>query len=169
VPSKSQSRARRADAVPDPAGPTKEEVERAVAIHDYRIDDAAGYIIRRAHQRATACFQEIFKGVDVTPRQQGVILTLQRHGELSQNLLGRMTSMDPANIKGVISRLITAGLVERFANDADRRLGMLRLTPAGQALALDLLPRAHDVGEAILAPIPEEERARFIELLRLIG
>lgn len=159
----------RAEAAPEPAAPAQEEIDRAIAAHDYRIDDAAGYIIRRAHQRATACFHEIFKGVDVTPRQQGVLLTLQRHGDLSQNLLGRMTSMDPANIKGVVSRLITAGLVERFANDADRRLGMLRLTPTGQALALELLPRAHDVGEAILAPIPEEERPRFIELLRMIG
>lgn len=159
----------RAPAPPDPAGPTRQEIEAALAAHDYRIDDAAGYIIRRAHQRATACFQEVFKAVDVTPRQQGVLLTLLRHGELSQNLLGRMTSMDPANIKGVISRLIEAGYVERFANEADRRLGMLRLTGPGATLALALLPRAHEVGEAILAPIPEEERARFIELLRMIG
>ena len=124
---KTQSRARPAEA----SGPTRQEIDAALAGHDYRIDDAAGYIIRRAHQRATACFHEVFKGVDVTPRQQGVLLTLLRHGELSQNLLGRMTSMDPANIKGVISRLIAAGHVERFANEADRRLGMLRLTGPG--------------------------------------
>ena len=96
-------------------------------------------------------------------------MTLLRHGELSQNLLGRLTSMDPANIKGVASRLMIAGLVERFASDADRRLGMLRLTPRGTRLALEILDAGHRVSAAILAPIPEGERTRFLQLLRAIG
>ncbi|WP_207482034.1 MarR family winged helix-turn-helix transcriptional regulator [Arenibaculum pallidiluteum] len=135
----------------------------------YRVTEQVGYLLRRAHQRASALFQEHFSGIDLTPTQFAALSVLVDEGELSQNLLGRVTAMDPATIQGVVMRLRDRGLVERVADHTDRRRFMVRPTAAGRAIATGAIAEARAVTAATLAPLKPAERKTFLALLRRLG
>ena len=106
----------------------------------YKLEDQVGYILRKAHQRATAIFQSTMPDAQITPTQFTALVRLREEGEISQNHLGRLTAMDPATIQGVIRRLRERDLVEMRADPVDRRRRLLRLSLAGKALIESLIP-----------------------------
>src|SRR5690606_1127857 len=99
---------------------------------DCSLDDQVAHLLRRAHQRASAISGEALEGEGVTPTQYFIMSRLGEIGTVSQNQLGRMTSMDPATTQGVIRRLRARGLVDCSANPSDRRRVMLSLTADGE-------------------------------------
>lgn len=101
----------------------------------------------------------------LTATQWSVLVTLLQQGSLSQNQLGRFTSMDPATTQGVIVRLAERELVERRPDLRDRRRTCVTLTAQGQALVLRLLPNAAETHARVLSPLSPEERAQFLDLL----
>jgi len=135
----------------------------------YRLEAQVGYLLRRAHQRATAIFLAAFGDTQITPTQWAALVKLRDAGALSQNHLGRLTAMDPATTQGVIRRLARRGLIERRADDADRRRTVLTLSSEGRRLVAGLSARGHRVSETILAPLDARERRRLLELLRRLG
>jgi DNA-binding MarR family transcriptional regulator len=90
-------------------------------------------------------------------------------GQVSQNQLGRLTAMDAATMQGVIKRLFARKLIERRPDADDRRRLMLRLTPAGKALAEATIPLGQDITDRTLAPLSASERAVFLSLLRRLA
>ncbi len=134
---------------------------------DYSLDGQIGFVLRRAHQRATAIFQEHFS--DLTPTQWAVLSKLHEGGPLSQNLLGRMTAMDAATMQGVVRRLMERGLVSRDSDPNDRRRLTLCLTEAGRETVLSSTDKAFAVSRETLSPLNPRERATLLRLLsRLI-
>ena len=91
-------------------------------------------MIRRAHQRATFYFQQVMNGHDLTPTQHAALATLLKHGELSQNHLGRLTAMDPSTISIVVRKLLKNGLIERHGSKKDQRLAIIKLTDQARAI-----------------------------------
>jgi DNA-binding MarR family transcriptional regulator len=135
----------------------------------YRLEDQAGHLLRRAHQRHTALFQEIMGTLDLTPTQFAALARIREFGETTQNLLGRQTAMDPATIQGVVQRLVARGFVERRPDPADRRVMVLSLTVAGTRIAREAIARAREITHATLEPLAPAERAVFVELLRKLS
>jgi DNA-binding MarR family transcriptional regulator len=158
---------------PSPRRP-KPSLSRAEALAAYR---ASGYdlashpahMIRRAHQRATFYFQQVMNGKDLTPTQQAALATLLKHGELSQNHLGRLTAMDPSTISLVVRKLLANGLIERRGSRNDQRLAMLRLTDAGVRYSIDCLAESMEVARRVLAPLTPSEQRTLLDLLHKIG
>lgn len=139
---------------------------RGLSTGDYALEDQIGYVLRKAHQRATAVFLARFGEPELTPTQWAALVKLSDTGGASQNQLGRMTAMDPATIQGVVRRLEERQLIERASDPEDRRRSMLKLTPSGDALVDRLRGEAHAVSRAILEPLSGDERQM---LLRLLG
>lgn len=135
----------------------------------YRLEDQAGHLLRRAHQRHAALFQDIMGTIDLTPTQFAALARIRELGETTQNHLGRLTAMDPATIQGVVQRLEARGLVERRPDPADRRVMVLSLTGAGDRLARDAIMRARDITRATLDPLAPAERDLFVALLRKLS
>lgn len=135
----------------------------------YRVEQQIGHLIRRAHQRASAIFQETLDDPNLTPMQFAALQRLVKDGAMSQNHLGRLTAMDPATIQGVIRRLEERGLVSRAADRTDRRRTILTATEAGQDLAQRLIPSAQSVSAKTLAPLTPEERDVLVKLLERLG
>ena len=79
----------------------------------YRVEQQIGHLLRRAHQRASAIFQETLDDKALTPMQFAALMRLHDDGSMSQNHLGRLAAMDPATVQGVIRRLQERGLVSR--------------------------------------------------------
>ena len=136
---------------------------------DYDLGEQVGYLLRRAHQRATAIFQAEMAGEPVTTTQWAALARLAEHGALSQNHLGRLTAMDPATIQGVVQRLARRGLVEQRRDPDDRRRSQLVPTAEGRALVARLTAAARRVSEATLEPLNARERSQLLDLLRRVG
>ena len=131
----------------------------------YVLEDQIGHLLRRAHQRASAIFQE-HMAEDLTPQQYAALIKVGDFGSVSQNRLGRAVAMDPATSQGVVQRLIAKHLIERNDDPNDRRRSLLSLTPRGEALAGSLIPLGRKISAETLAPLSQDERAMFLKLLK---
>lgn len=134
----------------------------------YVLDEQVGFILRKAGQRHAGLFLERF-GDTLTATQWASMVKLHEKGPLSQNLLGRLTAMDVATIKGVIDRLTKRGLTEIRADATDGRRRLIGLTAKGRELVESALPLAFDVTEATLAPLDAGERETFLGLLKRLS
>ncbi len=104
-------------------------------------------------------------GADTTPTQWAALAKLHEVGATSQNLLGRMTAMDVATIKGVVDRLMKRGLLRSTADDSDARRRLLTLSGEGRAFVEGNFPAAHAITQDTLAPLTDRERLAFAALL----
>jgi DNA-binding MarR family transcriptional regulator len=125
----------------------------------YSVDLQAGFLLRKAHQRHTALFQEAMAPLDLTPTQFTALVKVVEHGRVTQNHLGRLAAMDPATVQGVVRRLVERGLLARGPDPADRRSAVLSATPAGVNLAARAVPVARQITDATLAPFAPAERS----------
>ena len=130
----------------------------------YVLDEQIGFILRQVSQRHASIFARDI-GIDLTPTQWAALAKLQETGPCSQNLLGRLTAMDVATIKGVIDRLSARGLTETSPDPEDGRRLLVSLTRAGQQLAEKAAPNALAISRETLAPLDAREREVLVELL----
>src|ERR1700754_4900963 len=86
----------------------------------YLLDEQIGFILRQVSQRHAAIFARDI-GIEMTPTQWAALARLLETGPCSQTLLGRLTAMDVATIKGVIDRLTARGLTETSPDPEDGR------------------------------------------------
>jgi DNA-binding MarR family transcriptional regulator len=130
----------------------------------YILDEQIGFILRQVWQRhATIFAREI--GINLTSAQWAALAKLTETGPCSQNLLGRLTAMDVATIKGVIDRLTARGLTETGPDPDDGRRLLVSLTRAGQQLAEKAAPAALAITRETLAPLDAKERETLMVLL----
>jgi MarR family transcriptional regulator, lower aerobic nicotinate degradation pathway regulator len=148
---------------------SREEALAAFKASGYELAKHPAHMIRRAHQRATFYFQQVMAGHDLTPTQHAAIATLLKHGELSQNHLGRLTAMDPSTISIVVRKLLKDGLIERRGSKKDQRLAIIKLTDKGTRYSIDRLADSLEVARRVLAPLSAEERETLMALLHKIG
>ena len=134
----------------------------------YRLEAQIGHLLRRAHQRHVAIFIAEMGEGGPTPTQFAALVKLGESKELSQNHLGRLTGMDPATTKGVVTRLIERGLIERAQDPIDQRRVRLRLSGEGRAFVARLIDRARSATAATLAPLSPSEQRRLVSLLRKV-
>jgi MarR family transcriptional repressor of emrRAB len=77
-------------------------------------------------------------------------------------------SQSPANMTRVADGLHERGLITRVASEEDRRRTILRITPAGEALALALLPQMTAQTRALFEPTSAAERQALLLKLRAL-
>ncbi len=130
----------------------------------YILEAQVGFLLRQVSQRHGTIFASKI-GDDVTPTQWATITKLAEKGPCSQNLLGRLTAMDVATIKGVVDRLCKRGLTMTRSDPNDGRRLIVMLTQEGQRLAQALVPNAEAITEETLQPLTANERDQLMHLL----
>lgn len=135
----------------------------------YRLDDQIGFLLRRAYQRASANLIGRIGEHDLTAPQFATLARLRELGQVSQNLLGRLVVMEPANIRDVVRRLGKRGLLRVRPDVNDGRQLLVSLTPRGRALVGKLIPRELDSTAETLEPLTAGERATLCKLLRRLA
>lgn len=131
----------------------------------YVLEDQVGHLLRRAHQRASAIFQEIMED-GLTPQQYAALVKIRDFGKVSQNRLGRAVAMDPATSQGVTQRLLAKKLVRRESDPDDKRRTLVSLTSEGESMLRRLVPLGERITEETLAPLSATERRQFLALLK---
>jgi MarR family transcriptional regulator, lower aerobic nicotinate degradation pathway regulator len=130
------------------------------------LDNLPGYYIRRLQQIAVAIFLDESRELGITPVQYATLQAISDSPGIDQRTLAGRIGFDTSTIGGVIDRLDARGLVIRGASDTDRRVRLLSLTPAGAALTKAVIPAMLRAQERILAPLPSNDRVKFMKMLR---
>jgi DNA-binding MarR family transcriptional regulator len=133
------------------------------------LDNQVGFLLRRAYQRASANLVDAISAFELTAPQFAVLSRLHERGAVSQNLLGRLVAMEPANIRDVVHRLRTRALVSTKSHPTDGRLIVVGLTPAGLALVKQLLSIEAECTARTLAPLHPREQRQLYDFLRRIA
>ncbi|MGV6872192.1 MarR family winged helix-turn-helix transcriptional regulator [Pseudochelatococcus sp. B33] len=131
----------------------------------YILDDQVGFILRQVAQRHGAIFASRMTD-DLTTTQWAVVAKLAEIGPCSQNLLGRLTAMDAATVKGVVDRLVRRGLARTQPSPEDGRRLLILLTEQGEEVYARATGKAFEISEETLAPLSPIERDLFIAMLR---
>jgi|SRR3984893_2917966 len=135
----------------------------------YRLEDQVGFLLRRAYQRASSNLIERIGPYDLTTPQFATLARLYERGALSQNLLGRLVAMEPANIRDVVQRLKKRRLVSTGRDPGDARLILVGLTSTGISLIQDLLPIEMECTARTLAGFNANEKKVLYELLNRLS
>jgi DNA-binding MarR family transcriptional regulator len=78
---------------------------------------------------------------DLNPAQAHLLLSLEPGRAEGMGLLAEALACDASYVTGIVDRLGARGLVERLPNPEDRRVKLIRLTAAGEALRTALFER----------------------------
>lgn len=107
----------------------------------------------------------------VTESQFNVLMLLAHQAPPEgavQVQLGRMLVVNRSNVTGLIDRMEAAGWVERTHDPADRRVKLVRLTPAGRALVekaeKDYMARV----TRVLGVLTKAEQAQLCRMLEKV-
>jgi DNA-binding MarR family transcriptional regulator len=106
--------------------------------------------------------------LSLTIPQLKSLFYISRHGKVNPSGLASGIRVTPANVTGIVDRLVEQGLLTRTPDPDDRRISWLTVTDKGKILISDLREgRAKEMHE-ILDKLTEEELlivARGFELL----
>ncbi len=94
--------------------------------------------IRKLVRAVSLDAQKMSKRFGLTGPQSGVLRNLVNNGSMSSADLSRMMFVTPSNITGIIDRLEKKDLVKRVKKEGDRRVALIALTEAGEALSKSL-------------------------------
>jgi len=128
--------------------------------------DRPGFLVRRLHQIHVAMFHEECGNFSITPVQFGLLTILDGKSPLDQVTLAAEIGIDRTNVADVVARLESRGLVERRANQSDRRTRLVSITDDGRAFRQQVHGCMEIAQERFLAPLREEDRRLFMRLLR---
>jgi DNA-binding MarR family transcriptional regulator len=122
-----------------------------------------GHLIRRVHQISTAYFGE--ECGDLTAVQYAALVAIGSHPGIDATRLSEVIYFDRSTIGDVLDRMEGKGWIVRESTANDRRLKLLRLSPAGQDVLQRVEPGIRRVQERLLAPLTSAEEKTLIRLL----
>lgn len=131
----------------------------------YDLDNQIHHLLRVAYQRANANMLAYFSEHNITPMQFAALVRLLENDKLSQNHLGRLIAMEPANTHVLVRNLKKNKLVITERDAADRRLILYRLSEKGKKLVKKLIPIAKKSSTVTLSPLKATEQKNLMGLL----
>src|SRR5262249_30287721 len=126
-----------------------------------------GHLIRRALQALNLVWSEEVSR-SVTSPQFAVLNALLREPGLDQQTLGSRVALDRSTVAEVVARLTDRNLVRWRRDAADSRRKAIELTPEGESLLQELIPRTHRMTRRLVRALRPEEEEELLRLLTLM-
>jgi DNA-binding MarR family transcriptional regulator len=120
----------------------------------------------RAYNFMEARISADLRGADLTLARFHVLVALAKHGPMSQQKLADHLLVTKGNVVGLIDKLSARGFVERQSSATDRRVNLLRVTPAGRRMVDRTLPRQMQLIASLMQPLKPREAASLKTLLK---
>jgi DNA-binding MarR family transcriptional regulator len=124
-----------------------------------------GYLFRRMQQIAVAIFVEECKAFDLTPVQYAALVAIRTHPGIDATRLSAVIAFDRSTLGSVIERLQAKAYVARKPSPDDKRIKLLYLTKAGEALLRDIMPSVDRAQARMLQPLKAGDRKILLALL----
>ena len=102
---------------------------------------------------------------DITIAQWRVLAQLAEHKKLYSKDIGAVTSMDKSKVSRAVKVLETKKLIQRQIDKVDQRAAYLSLTKHGQALYLQIAPKALQWEQQLLSSLQANERKHLMNIL----
>jgi len=130
------------------------------------IDDLLLYRLGRLSSTAGAMVVRLCEGgYGITRREWAVVAHLYENGSLPPSVLAERMHRDRARTSRTLTALGKKQLVMRTVTPGDRRGARVELTPAGQQLYEDLMPRIQDINGQVLSALQGDEVVQFDDVL----
>jgi DNA-binding MarR family transcriptional regulator len=126
-------------------------------------------LLRRAWYGLNQAFRRRVAHLGLTPDRFTALRTLLEHEGISQRQLTTLMSSDPNTVASLLERMEKAGLIERKAQEQDRRANRVRVTPSGKAKYEKARAIAVALQKEILGVLPADEREKFLANLHKIA
>lgn len=91
--------------------------------------------------------------------QLHILNLVEGHGEMAMSRLAEMLDVSLSNATGLIDRVVERGFVERFRVSSDRRVVMVRLTPAGRQTLAEVEALREETLRPVLDGLGDEQLA----------
>lgn len=130
-----------------------------------QLDHSFGFILNHAGRRMTQLLSLHFQPYDMTTEQWVVLHRLACEDGISQKMLAIRAEKDQTNITRILDQLERKGLVERRANENDRRSFLTFITDQGRAMNDILSPIEQQLITTLLSGFTEEQATQLRELL----
>ncbi|WCT73093.1 MarR family transcriptional regulator [Sphingomonas naphthae] len=128
-----------------------------------------GFLIRRLHQIHLALFTEECTEIGITTVQYSVLTALDQLGAVEQIVLARAIGLDRTNTADVVARLERRGYCSREVSATDKRMKIVAITAAGQALLEQAEQGAARAHSRTLEALSAREQEQFLAMmLRLV-
>jgi DNA-binding MarR family transcriptional regulator len=124
-----------------------------------------GYLFRRMQQIAVAIFVEECKAYDLTPVQYAALVAIRTHPGIDATRLSAVIAFDRSTLGNVIERLQSKAWVERRPSRDDKRIKLLYLTKAGEALLRAIMPSVDRAQARMLVSLKPKDRKTLLALM----
>ncbi len=126
------------------------------------------HLLHRAGQCAADIFAAEMAGLDLTPRQFAVLLTVSMNEGLSQTDLVVLTGIDRSTLADIVRRMLKKGLLQRRRTREDARAYAVKLTDEGLRILAAARPKVEAVDARILLALSGEQRSTLLSDLKAI-
>ena len=127
-----------------------------------RLRAVIGKLSRRLRPTPTAV------AAGMTPTRISVLLTVVRAGSIRLSDLAAAEAINPTQLSRSIAQLVEGGLVQRAADEGDRRAAWVKPTPAGKRLAERIRRERTDALNVALEGLSAAERERIVAALEAL-
>lgn len=124
-------------------------------------------VIKQIHDELEKNANNMLRPQGLTMAQVGVLLALNDSPEHQYSLkeLEQFLHVAQSTAAGIVARLEQKGLIEGFGSPEDRRIKLVRITPAGMECCRNAEESMEQTEEALLSGLTETERSIFNSLL----
>ena len=129
-----------------------------------------GRLIKQIHDEIQKTVNNALRSQDMTLAQLEALLELDQapENQLSLKELERRLHIAQSTTAGIIMRLEQKGFVEGFGDSSDRRIKLVRLTPAGADCLILAQGSRTEIEGKLLSGLTETERHIFFTLLKKV-
>jgi DNA-binding MarR family transcriptional regulator len=124
-----------------------------------RLRAVIGRLSRRLRPTAAAV------AAGLTPTKISILLTLVREGPIRLSDLSTAEGINPTQLSRTVAHLVQAGLIERAADEGDRRAAWVKPTAAGKRLAERIRRERTDALKLALGDLEPYERDQILGAL----
>jgi DNA-binding MarR family transcriptional regulator len=130
---------------------------------------APAFLLAQVGAHAASRFAERLRPIGLSPAHAGILRILEAAPAITQQALAGALGSPPSRLVGLLDELESKGLVERKANETDRRRHALRLTAKGKLVLNNIGGLVREHQNALLAALSQDERQQLTALLMRIA
>ncbi|WP_221623386.1 MarR family winged helix-turn-helix transcriptional regulator [Burkholderia sp. Bp9143] len=131
-------------------------------------DQRLGFLMHDVSRLRRTVFDQYVRPLNVTRSQWWVLAHLARHDGMIQTDLADLLELGKAALGSLVDRLEASGLVVRRADEIDRRVKRIYLSPSASKLIAEMRVYSNEMSERILKGLTDEDRHTLVDLLTIV-
>ncbi len=132
------------------------------------VDDYLAALLAQASKLISTEFHAVVQAAGFSVSEWRILASLIGSPGISTGGLAQRSVSKQPTVTRLLDRMEAKGYVERFAHESDRRITLVRITPAGQTIVADLIAQAKEHERRVLAPIGLKRAEALKTMLRRI-